>query len=455
MKLNVLLILLMGTALAACNAGGGTSAPALPTVVLGDGNASSPASPQGFSGGVTASGVVVPAQEVQMASTLAGRVATVSVAVGDQVQAGQVLVTLAGSEKLAADVEAANLELLNARQALKDLQDTAALVTAQAQLAVAQAQDALEKTQRELRNAQYPAGQGQVDAVADAKLALDNAQANLQLANVDPNVSAYNTAVFVTNWYRSRWEEAKAKYDASNSAPDLKEAMDEAWDAYQSKLNDQLALQLRISIDQANLADAAAKAQEKYDTAIANLDAAQKGPDATELALAQGKVAVAAAVLADAQARYAIVQTGPDPDQLALAQARVTTAEAHWAAAKSALADLELRAPFSGTVTELRIHVSEWVSPGQPVLLLSDLEHLRVGTTDLSERDVPKIKIGQPVTVSIKALNQEAPGHVSDIAPLADTLGGDVVYKTTIALEALPAGLRAGMSVEVQFATGQ
>ena len=164
---------------------------------------------------------------------------------------------------------------------------------------------------------------------------------------------------------------------------------------------------------------------------------------------------MAAAVLADAQARYAIVQTGPDPDQLALAQARVTTAEAHWAAAKSALADLELRAPFSGTVTELRIHVSEWVSPGQPVLLLSDLEHLRVGTTDLSERDVPKIKIGQPVTVSIKALNQEAPGHVSDIAPLADTLGGDVVYKTTIALEALPAGLRAGMSVEVQFATGQ
>jgi hypothetical protein len=37
------------------------------------------------------------------------------------------------------------------------------------------------------------------------------------------------------------------------------------------------------------------------------------------------------------------------------------------------------------------------------------------------------------------------------IAPLADTLGGDVVYKITIDLDAPPAGLRAGMSVEVQF----
>jgi HlyD family secretion protein len=119
------------------------------------------------------------------------------------------------------------------------------------------------------------------------------------------------------------------------------------------------------------------------------------------------------------------------------------------------LEDLELRAPFSGTVTELYIHEGEWVTPGQPLVLLSDLQHIRVETTDLSERDVPKVEVGQLVTVLIKALNEEATGHVSEIAPLAETLGGDVVYKTTIALDALPAGLRAGMSVEVQIATGQ
>jgi hypothetical protein len=87
--------------------------------------------------------------------------------------------------------------------------------------------------------------------------------------------------------------------------------------------------------------------------------------------------------------------------------------------------------------------------------MLIDLQELHVETTDLSERDVPFIEVGQPVTVNIKALNQDVTGRVSEIAPLADTLGGDVVYKTTIELEAQPPGLRAGMSVEVQFGTGQ
>jgi hypothetical protein len=51
----------------------------------------------------------------------------------------------------------------------------------------------------------------------------------------------------------------------------------------------------------------------------------------------------------------------------------------------------------------------------------------------------------------VKALNQDVTGHVSEISPLAETLGGDVVYKTTIKLDSQPAGLRAGMSVDVQF----
>jgi hypothetical protein len=74
-----------------------------------------------------------------------------------------------------------------------------------------------------------------------------------------------------------------------------------------------------------------------------------------------------------------------------------------------------------------------------------------VQTTDLSERDVPQVKVGQPVTLLVKALNQDLTGRVSEIAPLSDTLGGDVVYQTTIDLDTQPAGLRPGMSVTVTF----
>jgi multidrug resistance efflux pump len=105
-------------------------------------------------------------------------------------------------------------------------------------------------------------------------------------------------------------------------------------------------------------------------------------------------------------------------------------------------------------IAALQIHAGEWVTPGQPVLLLSDLQHLLVETTDLSERDIPRIEIGQPVIVTIQALNEDVAGRVSAISPLADTLGGDVVYKTTVALDTRPSGVRAGMSAEVLFGTG-
>jgi multidrug resistance efflux pump len=71
----------------------------------------------------------------------------------------------------------------------------------------------------------------------------------------------------------------------------------------------------------------------------------------------------------------------------------------------------------------------------------------------LSERDVPKVAVGQTATVTVKALNQDITGRVSAISPLADTLGGDQVYKVTIDLDKLPPGLLAGMSVVVQIDT--
>jgi len=160
---------------------------------------------------------------------------------------------------------------------------------------------------------------------------------------------------------------------------------------------------------------------------------------------------VAQAQLDKALSDYAILQAGPDPVKVRLAEARISNAQNQLSAAQAALEHLTLSAPFDGTVAGVNVHPGEWVIPGQVVLTLADLNHLRVETTDLSERDIPRVEAGQPVTVFIEALGQDVPGRVSDISPLADTLGGDVVYKTTITLDESPPGLRAGMSVEVAF----
>jgi len=482
MRFQGLPILLTTLALVGCGAIGGQTPTPLPTVVLG-GAATQPAAAPAPSGStITASGRLVAAQQVQLAFASAGQVITLTIAEGDHVQAGQVLATLAGADRLAAaaaaagvataGVAAAQSEVLGAQQALKELNANAALASAQArlavaqaQLAVAQAQTALTKANKDLHSVQNPAGQGLQDVVDKAKLALDTAHNNAVLNTVSPDAQALVQATAQVNITFSAYQNLQAKWDACDHGDALKKALTLAQSAYQTALDTKTQLELRLQTAQANGDQTVKDAQKAYDDAVNNLAAAQHGPDADKLAVATATVAAAQATLEQSQAALAVAQTraaalknGPDPDLLAAGQQRLTAAQAQLAAAQAQLAaaqasldDLDLKASISGTVTDLRLHTGDWVTPGQPVVVLTDLAHLRVETTDLSERDVPQVSVGQPVSVMVKALNQSLAGQVTDIAPLADTLGGDVVYKTTIELTTQPAGLRAGMSVDVHF----
>jgi multidrug resistance efflux pump len=324
----------------------------------------------------------------------------VNVAVGDRVQAGQVLVSLAGSEKLQAAVESARFEMLSAQQALDALYKDMDVRQAQAIKTIADDQQVVRDAERYLQNIQAQSEQVDIDA----------AYANMILA-------------------RDKLDKAQDDY-----AP------------YEKKQEN--------NVIRAGLLSRLAQAQKDYDALVRLYNNLTGTASTIDVDQAQADVAIAQAQLAKSQRDYEILQNGPDPDTVQLAKARQATAQAQLTAAEAALKDLELRSPFDGTITRLDIQANEWVTPGQPVLLVSDLQNLRVETTDLSERDVPQIEIGQAVTVKVDALAQDIPGSVLEIAPLADTLGGDVVYKTTIQLESPPAGLRAGMSVEVQFSTG-
>ena len=174
-------------------------------------------------------------------------------------------------------------------------------------------------------------------------------------------------------------------------------------------------------------------------------------PNAVDVNQAQAGLQSAQSELDAAQKDYAQLKKGPNPDELALVEQRVKNAKAQIAAGQASLDNLTLKAPFDGTVSKVSIHSGEWVLPGQPVVLVADLDQLQVETTDLSERNVPQVKAGQKASVLIKALNQTVTGTVKEISPLADTLGGDVVYKCVIGLDSQPEGMYSGMSVDVQF----
>jgi RND family efflux transporter MFP subunit len=139
------------------------------------------------------------------------------------------------------------------------------------------------------------------------------------------------------------------------------------------------------------------------------------------------------------------------PEKLQEADAKVDQMRSALEAAKASLAQGILVAPFAGTVVEVDVSPSEYVQPGQVVIKLAKLDDLQIETTDLSELNIAKVKIGQPASVFVEALNENFTGKVTTISPISDTIGGDVVFKVTIQLDEQPKDLLWGMSADVEI----
>ena len=170
----------------------------------------------------------------------------------------------------------------------------------------------------------------------------------------------------------------------------------------------------------------------------------------------EAAVREAEATLRAAQAQWEfwlLPRKGKGPEFRERAWAIVLQAQAALQVAQAKQAQATLIAPFDGTVISLNISQGEVVEPGQIIIVLTDLENLQIETTDLSERDIPLVKAGQPATIYIEPLNQEIQGKVTQVSPKATQHDGDVVYNVTITLGEKLSELRLGMNVKVNIQT--
>jgi HlyD family secretion protein len=122
------------------------------------------------------------------------------------------------------------------------------------------------------------------------------------------------------------------------------------------------------------------------------------------------------------------------------------------AGARAALANAEVRAPFSGVLTNLDLKVGEFASAGDPVVTIADTSQWVVKTTDLTEIDVVNLSEGEQVTITLDALPEvEFKGNVLTIGQNYSENQGDVVYEATILLTEASPTMRWGMTAEVKF----
>jgi multidrug resistance efflux pump len=152
------------------------------------------------------------------------------------------------------------------------------------------------------------------------------------------------------------------------------------------------------------------------------------------------------------QKEYDTLSTGSDSGEKAIAEATYEAARANLAAARAALADVELTAPFDGTVAGLKVKGGESVTPGQIVVSVADFSGWIVKTTDLTELDVVDIAEGQAVNITLDAIPDETlDGKVQMIGQNYSEKQGDVVYEVTVALTESLSNMRWGMTSVVKF----
>ena len=342
---------------------------------------------------VVAEGHLKPAQAANLSFQARGIVETVNVKIGDRVSEGDVLARLSNASQVEAQLAAANLELLQAQQALDTLNRTGGETRAAAWEAYQQAQIARADAQKEWNDVNP----------RDIQDRIDDQQANV-----------------------------------NDRKQDLEDSQDE-FDKYKD-----------LDIDNSKrkaAEDDLRAAQKDYDNAVAELEKIQRESDSAHAALD-----AALAAEAEAKHQYDLSADGPNADQLTLAQSRLENAKAQVAAAESALDNYVLTAPFGGVVADVAVRAGEQVGAESRAVSVVDASSWIIETTDITELEVVNVAVGQAVTFTADALPDVVMnGTVTAISQSSYTQSGDVIYTVYIKAEDVDPRVKWGMTVEVTF----
>jgi HlyD family secretion protein len=151
---------------------------------------------------------------------------------------------------------------------------------------------------------------------------------------------------------------------------------------------------------------------------------------------------------------------------LAAVERRIEQARAGLDASRDSLSKTTIRSPIDGIVTALPVEEGEIAvigtmnNAGTKLMTISDMGEVEADMK-VDETDVPRVAIGQKAQVTIDAFQGKTfTGTVSEIgsSPITSSLGsstqGAVEFSVKIALDAPPADIRSGFSVNAEIETG-
>lgn len=465
---------------------------------------------------ISATGSIAPSSKIQLQPEVAGRVTGISVAEGQEVKAGQLLVKLD-----TADIEA------------QVLAQRASVASAQARLAEYEAGPTdtdLVVTQRSVETAKSRLDASK-DARDDAKVSLANAERSLAnsedraqtqievkintfLTDMDdasisaadavnrltaPLFDATGFLDFTVNNAQASSDAISTRRLATTSLPLIESArLAAAANSTDSVVKAQYvvmaphlnnikihleavisALNSAIGVDATSLAtyrantntalSALSSAIQSLSTDSSNLDLQIRLNDAdvisAEIAVSNAESALNTAertvttnesLLAEVEASLEFKRAGVRPEVVDAQRALVSAENARLIGLQNDLNKRLIVAPIDSTVTLVAVEMGESVQPNQTVVLLNAKGNLEV-IANISEIDIAKLSIGDRVSVSLDAFvdGDGWTGTVVAIQPAETVIDNVIFYETTVRFDQEDERLRSGMTADLDIETAR
>jgi RND family efflux transporter MFP subunit len=132
-----------------------------------------------------------------------------------------------------------------------------------------------------------------------------------------------------------------------------------------------------------------------------------------------------------------------------MAQAGLESAQQMKNEVSAQFAYAQIKAPFSGVVTNTFVKEGDMANPGMPLVTLEGGSGKQV-TAMVSESEITKIQSGMKATVLVKSLQKEFSGKVIEVSLSAKNTGGQYLVKVN--LDNPDDTVLSGMFVNVHFA---
>ncbi|MBD2446323.1 efflux RND transporter periplasmic adaptor subunit [Nostoc sp. FACHB-152] len=359
-----------------------------------------PVTRQNLAIAVSANGTIKPERTINVSPKTSGILKRLLVKEGDVVKQGQIL----------AYMDDSNLR--------------GNLTQAQGQLAQAEAN--LQKAQ---------AGNRSQD-IAQAQAQLEEAQANLRKVEVGNRPQDIGQA-------QARLRSAQAT---------LQQAEDDL------RRNQQLYSSGAIALQAVN------QSRSARDTAQAQVNEAQQALSLQQAGSRPEDIQQARATVKQRQQALELLKAGTRSEDIEVARAQVISARGSLQNIQAQINDTILRAPFAGVVTQKFSDPGAFVTPttsGSSVSSATSSSILALASTNqvvanVSESNISKIRIGQPVTIKADAYpGRVFQGKVIQIAAQATVEQNVTSFQVKASLSDPQTLLRSGMNVDVKFQVGE